>query len=708
MAGLTAIKRKGFKGGGADMSTVSAADLGISSDTSKREYTPAEKRQHQETRELNERINRNREIREDIKRRELEKDIYDVAPKKNVFQTIGAYNSDFQRRKNIELARKRAFQKYKDIEQYADIMDEYGLSGEELAAAVAANPGYGYDFSNLEKGKEFLGSNIGTSIEKYRPNLYDVNSPMYGFIGATTDVIRPDTQVTALNTLKKARDYTDLVNESYHMTNQEITDRLTELKNRGKTEDQINPFGNEAGGEGNQVYLPFQQVLPEEEAERQQKEFAYRFGDTQNVGADVTRASYIFNQGGRVPAAGGGIMNVVPRQGFFLGKIAKGIGKAVGSVAKAAGKVLKSDVGKMAMLAGGAYLAGGYLPGGGGITGGLANFRNLGANLLLKDPTGSFTGKNLSLMKMLGLSAALPFIPGINKAPPNEDIGMGERGGRLLDSKGNEALPADLRAEVIEAYKSGDADKIAAINDYYNFLPGANAVRLPDITPYVPYPNYADGGRIGFRYGKNYKKATSDNDALLKRAQMLVETGYAFDLKEAMDLLMPSSRKSEPSSSKPFKFSEEMIADMKSIVHPSQIKDSAFNITAPNIDPKFTIPMPEGWENARANGGRIKAQEGGLMNLGGMEKDYRNTGGFVDIGAQEKADDVPARLSVNEFVMTADAVRNAGGGDIDKGAEVMENMMKNLENGGRVSEESQGNTGAQEMFSVSERIGEVI
>ena len=104
----------------------------------------------------------------------------------------------------------------------------------------------------------------------------------------------------------------------------------------------------------------------------------------------------------------------------------------------------------------------------------------------------------------------------------------------------------------------------------------------------------------------------------------------------------------------------------------------------------------------------IGMAEGGIMNLGGMEKDYRNTGGFVEIGAEEKLDDVPARLSVNEFVMTADAVRNAGGGDIDKGAEVMENMMKNLENGGRISEESQGNTGAQEMFSVSERIGEVI
>ncbi len=44
------------------------------------------------------------------------------------------------------------------------------------------------------------------------------------------------------------------------------------------------------------------------------------------------------------------------------------------------------------------------------------------------------------------------------------------------------------------------------------------------------------------------------------------------------------------------------------------------------------------------------AQEGGLMDLGGMEKDYRQEGGFVPIGGQEKADDVPARLSKNEFV----------------------------------------------------------
>ena len=70
--------------------------------------------------------------------------------------------------------------------------------------------------------------------------------------------------------------------------------------------------------------------------------------------------------------------------------------------------------------------------------------------------------------------------------------------------------------------------------------------------------------------------------------------------------------------------------------------------------------------------------EGGIMDLGGNEMDLRG-GGFVPIGAKEKADDVPARLSKNEFVMTADAVRAAGGGSVDKGADKMYKLMKDLE-----------------------------
>ena len=153
-----------------------------------------------------------------------------------------------------------------------------------------------------------------------------------------------------------------------------------------------------------------------------------------------------------------------------------------------------------------------------------------------------------------------------------------------------------------------------------------------------------------------------------------------------------------------------------------------------------------------AEGGSPK--EGGIMDLGGMEKDYRETGGFVDLGAEEKADDVPARLSVNEFVMTADAVRGAGDGDIDLGAERMEDVMKQLEQKGQqfagggergwkaqmlaeelaqerygmefydLSQDKQfeiynialdmidsggeANKGASEMFEVSERLSEVV
>jgi hypothetical protein len=64
---------------------------------------------------------------------------------------------------------------------------------------------------------------------------------------------------------------------------------------------------------------------------------------------------------------------------------------------------------------------------------------------------------------------------------------------------------------------------------------------------------------------------------------------------------------------------------------------------------------------------------------GVMERDYRDKGGFVPVGIKEKADDVPAMLSKNEFVMTANAVRGAGNGSIEKGAQRMYDTMKRLE-----------------------------
>ena len=541
---------------------------------------------------------RQQAIKEDIAKRKLEKSNIG-APKKSVFEKLGAYRTNYNTNyKKKQLAR---YQKskidelnaklkglglnyfgdteetYGDfIKEYAPSITEFGpegtgkysqqfiddvLSGKRTPPEsfseidISKVPG-GLLTKGLALGANFIGKGMaGPTTYEELMDIYSDNKTGNSYIGARDFDINFSTGKDMMKIFEPNR---------YQML-----------------------YGDNDRGDGQnqQQYIPYLPPSSTDDVAEEEKEFDYRFGTGQKVGRDVT-LGYAAN-GGRITRAGGGIMNAVPRQGFFLGKIAKGIGKAIGSVADAAGKVLKSDVGKMAIAGLGAYyLGGGKNLGGGSFFGnkgfGMENFMgNLGR-------VGTYIKDNP--FKTIGLaSVALPFLAGEPK--PNEDIGMTNRGGRLLDSQGNEVLPSGIRKEIDEAYASGDAGRIEAIENYYAFLPPRNQ--------YLPYPNYAVGGRVA-------------------------------------------------------------------------------------------------------------AQEGGLMNLGGMEKDYRNEGGFVPIGREEKADDVPARLSVNEFVFTADAVRNAGGGDIDKGAEVMENMMKNLENGGTVSEESQGNTGAQEMFSVSERIGEVI
>ena len=141
---------------------------------------------------------------------------------------------------------------------------------------------------------------------------------------------------------------------------------------------------------------------------------------------------------------------------------------------------------------------------------------------------------------------------------------------------------------------------------------------------------------------------------------------------------------------------------------------------APLLNPTVQYPNNPFYAQRAANGGRIGYQEGGIGDLikqttqqaffgtpmmanggrmgyavgnipvrkneaGVKELDYRDTGGFVPpIGIKERADDIPAMLSNNEFVFTADAVRNAGGGDENLGAKRMYTLMKNLESGGSV------------------------
>ena len=108
-------------------------------------------------------------------------------------------------------------------------------------------------------------------------------------------------------------------------------------------------------------------------------------------------------------------------------------------------------------------------------------------------------------------------------------------------------------------------------------------------------------------------------------------------------------------------------------------KSNAGTITSEEENEMEQLEIMLDYGPGEAHGGRIRKDNGGIMDLGGMEKDYRTTGGFVPLGGRERADDVPARLSKNEFVMTADAVRAAGGGSINRGAQRMYDTMKNLE-----------------------------
>ena len=271
-------------------------------------------------------------------------------------------------------------------------------------------------------------------------------------------------------------------------------------------------------------------------------------------------------------------------------------------------------------------------------------------------------------------------------------------------------------------------DQQAGIAAGLNFLPAVEARKYTPAQMLETYQNAANGGRIGYAEGK---KVDYEEDPLYINQDYDEMTVPLTEYEKALREMTKRERQEE------FEMLKKVLKQRGNIGRDLGIAGGGqtgmerqmellnFGTNTPDKDTGYKdnysmkhraaeyLDRPyfnEQYETGEhyANGGRIRRAEGGLMNLGGMKKDYRAEGGFVPIGAKEKADDVPARLSVNEFVFTADAVRNAGGGDIDKGAEVMENMKKNLENGGRVSEESQGNAGAQQMFSVSERIGEVI
>jgi hypothetical protein len=140
----------------------------------------------------------------------------------------------------------------------------------------------------------------------------------------------------------------------------------------------------------------------------------------------------------------------------------------------------------------------------------------------------------------------------------------------------------------------------------------------------------------------------------------------------------------EPGQSEMRAIIEAMYNDIDDVM-PEDRKREFYQLYAPQMlqkgemdETEFKFIQTEILGKKMKKGGIASLKDGGIMDLGGKEMDMR-TGGFIPIGAKERADDVPARLSKNEFVMTADAVRAAGGGSVNKGAKRMYDLMHNLE-----------------------------
>jgi hypothetical protein len=196
--------------------------------------------------------------------------------------------------------------------------------------------------------------------------------------------------------------------------------------------------------------------------------------------------------------------------------------------------------------------------------------------------------------------------------------------------------PEDVDTTTLEEIMNQPLDPVPTNNPFENFL---GADRSPAIT----------GGR-------SLRENVAINEQRRRRNQELLDAA-----KSRLPIgIMPPSRNAGIRGG----FAEPVTLDGQ------QFTNEADAIKALGI---------ERYNQLMAKGGSVKKIPVRTNPEGIKELDYRKTGGFVPIGVKEKADDVPAMLSKNEFVFTADAVRGAGKGSIKKGAQRMYDTMKKLE-----------------------------
>jgi len=406
---------------------------------------------------------------------------------------------------------------------------------------------------------------------------------------------------------------------------------------------------------------------------------------------------------GSAMMANGGIMGYAQRQNYGLGSIFKSVGKVVSSVANVVKSVAKSPIGKLALTAAAVYFGGPMLAANFGISGaagaawagGLANSAlqiasgqkfNIGEALLAAG-SGYISGGGLSSGAQGTLNAGGAGIPGA-------DIGNYS----TLNSGVTQSLPTSAFP--------GLTGEVAPGSMVYN-APTTAAGTYPslglEVSPTSSVVNVGTTQPNMFERGLSSVKDFGTN-LINNPMQTLgnIGTGITDFVKDnpytslAGAFGLGTQFRAPLAGEDPNEYNKlKAEHDAKVAQYVTQYGGKA-NVYSPGnyglyarenaVDPFANMPS----YRRAANGGRI-GYEYGSMPMGEprtnpegiMELDYRRKGGFVPpVGIKEKADDIPAMLSNNEFVFTANAVRNAGRGDVNKGAKRMYGLMKQLEAGG--------------------------
>jgi hypothetical protein len=377
-----------------------------------------------------------------------------------------------------------------------------------------------------------------------------------------------------------------------------------------------------------------------------------------------------------------------PRQMYGLGSLVK---KAV----KGVKNVIKSPVGKAAILG----AVGFGIPGTsfGGMFG-RAGFGGAAKGLLGSQGIGQF------LMGTPGVADAVGKTGFLDKIGLNTVKKAFLGGGALLtlssmfpQEEGESSVDYKDRLSRLEPY----------LDRYYkNVNRNASPQKIKDFIEANTQEYKAEGGRVGYRFGGD----TMDREGIKSLEAGAPDVKYSGDMRMAsetgpeefeMDLMSELMQAFEEAKRQGFDGDFKSFLDMyigsqaqasEGIMQEAPIQMAANGGRIGLM--KGTKPLEDDEEDSyRADvmkaisrqkvmgGGMIDVPTGIMrMNQGGiMERDYRDEGGFVPVGIKEKADDVPAMLSKNEFVMTADAVRAAGGGSVQKGAQKMYDTMKSLE-----------------------------